>query len=537
MDYEERQKLCNAVAVACSLQDLEYLQKLLPEAEDLVKYRDIRNGGGFLHTLMYAQYKNEEKNPIDFLNKLIKAYDLENNPSLKKQLFLQRNANGKFAADFTYIYQYLHPESKRAFEEIRGRDVSNMTDMSDKRTNFEKNKINLYWEIKKHILQLRPLSSKIDAHSIAQKYQDTSANKFDAFAKGTPVSKALYLPDKNGKPALYIRGSVQEEFPEIRLRNIKDENNNIAEDVCVIRGIKLNTNQTLLSQVIDKIDFPEDYVKHFYALQVFEDDYNRARQTPYLSAIYRYFTENGGALVFESDQEKFEHNGNGGSYGGYFTLGKSPEDEQYLIVVIPSRYNYEYFAQHKYQPEHNDNWSNNERRIYHELFHAIDLSGSTHFSELPIFKYSIMLAEMDKNNKIKAPFDIVNQYPSSEYNMEMAAQIMGVAEENVLKDSPLLSKVHKLGQYFAMAKETGNKVALSCLSVAMSNSPVERELRIAYLRFEVAKKNNEKLNFIDDNRLDFLKNRIIKNLDDTALKMEKILKQTSLVNITQKQRY
>ena len=52
MDYNDRQKLCRDVVVACYLQDLDYLQELLPDAHDLVRYRDVRNGGGFLHTLM-----------------------------------------------------------------------------------------------------------------------------------------------------------------------------------------------------------------------------------------------------------------------------------------------------------------------------------------------------------------------------------------------------------------------------------------------------------------------------------------------------
>ena len=335
---------------------------------------------------------------------------------------------------------------------------------------------------------------------------------------------------------MYIKGSIQEEFPEIRLRNFENKENGISEDFCVIRGLKLNSDETLLSQAIDKIDFPEDYGKHFYALQVFEDDYNRVRQSPYLSAMYRYFTKNRGALVFESNEEKIEHNGNGGSYGGYCSLGVTEKGDKYPIVVLPSKYSYEYFAQHKYTTEHQDNWNNNERRIYHELFHAVDLSGKMHFSDMPIFKYGIMLAEMDKNDKIKAPFDIVNQYPSSEYNREMAAQIMGVAEEDILKESQLLSKIHRLGQYFAIAKENDNKAALSCLAGAMLNSPAERELRIAHMRFMSAKENNGKFDFIDDNRLDFLKHRLIKSLDDTTLKMEKILKQSSWVNIIHKQR-
>ena len=108
MDYNEKVHLCNMVKVACSMQDIKLLKSLLPTPDKLVEYRDMQNGGSLLHTLMYANGDN----PVEFLNSIITEYNLDNNPELKKQLFLKRNANGKYAADFPYIYCTDFPDER-----------------------------------------------------------------------------------------------------------------------------------------------------------------------------------------------------------------------------------------------------------------------------------------------------------------------------------------------------------------------------------------------------------------------------------------
>ena len=238
MDYKDRQHLSNMVRVACSTQNMHLLKELLPTPEKLVEYSDMQNGGGVLHTLMYANGDN----PTEFLNSIITEYNLDKNPELKKELFLKRNANGRYAADFSYIYEYLHPITKREFLKAQKKDVSDMTDLTDNRTEAEKNKVKLYIQLKEQIKSLNNESANDVAFGIPKAFKDVSGNHFDSFPVGTPVSNPLYLPDKNGKPALYMRGSIQEEYPEIRLLNYENKENDIKEGVCVLRGMKINSN-------------------------------------------------------------------------------------------------------------------------------------------------------------------------------------------------------------------------------------------------------------------------------------------------------
>lgn len=140
LSYDKKVTLSNLVSVACTAHNIEWLKKALPTAQDLLEYRDMRNGGGVLHTLMYA-HDTKDAGAVKFLREIMKTYEVDKNPELKEALFMKRNTNGKLAADFSYVYQYMHPESKKAWEAFRGHDVSEMTDLTDRRTAGEKNKI------------------------------------------------------------------------------------------------------------------------------------------------------------------------------------------------------------------------------------------------------------------------------------------------------------------------------------------------------------------------------------------------------------
>ena len=537
LSYDKKVTLSNLVSVACAAHNIEWLKKALPTAEDLLEYRDMRNGGGVLHTLMYAN-DTKDAGAVKFLREIMKTYEVDKNPELKEALFMKRNANGKLAADFSYVYQYMHPESKKAWEAFRGHDVSQMTDMTDRRTAGEKNKIALYNFIKDQVLTIKKESTKEQAHQIIKPYQDRSEANCDQFDKGTPVSDALYL-GKSKENGLYVIGSAHEEYPEIRLRNFKNEYDK--EDYCVLRGLRPDSSESLLSQAIDKIDFPEDYgEKYFHALNVFEDDYKRLKENESLGVTYRYFTQNRGAVVFEGGEEKIKTNGDKGSYGGYVTAYQTQENGKnigYPIIVLPC-YSPDDFRGHKFHEKYKDMWANNnERPLYHELFHAIDLSGDTIFSEMPIFQYAMMLAETDKNNKIVDPFQIVNGgYPASEYHKEMAAQIMGIADDSVLNKSPLLQRIHKLGQYFAMAKANGKTGVLSSLTEANKRFPYVGNFKGTHTLFMAAKAAGKSFE-LDENKRKTLEEQLIKFLDKTIAKTESSLGITAPEkNVTQQTR-
>lgn len=510
MDYQDKEHLCNMVKVACSMQDMNLLKELLPTPEKLVEYNDMQNGGSLLHTLMYANGDN----PVKFLNSIITEYNIDNNPELKKQLFLKRNANGKYAADFSYIYEYLHPETRNQFEEYCGKETSASNDFSDNRTEAEKNKVKLYLQLKEQIKSLNNENAKEVAFSIPKPFKDVSGNHFDSFPVGTPVSNGLYLPDKDGKPALYIRGSIQEEYPEIRLLNYENKENNIEEGVCILRGLKIKSEESLLSQAIKKMDFPEDFVFHFHALQVFEDDYKRLKENEGKNATNRYFNKFRGAIVFETEQQKIETNNQSSGYGGYITSFRTSENNQFIeypIIVLPSR---GFGVQNKYNENDKDTLSNTQRKLYHELFHEIDVIGHTHFSEIPIFKYAMMLEECNPKGKFNCLFKIANNYENNSYNLEMAAYIMGMADKEVLKESPLLSKVYELGECFAIAKANDDKGALSRITTSMDRSPHYTNLKAKHLRFMAEKQNGTKFEMDETQRQSF-ENHIIKQIDKT----------------------
>jgi hypothetical protein len=500
MDYNEKVHLCNMVEVACSMQDMELLKQLLPTPEKLVEYRDMQNGGSLLHTLMYANGDN----PVEFLNSIITEYNLDNNPALKKELFLKRNANDKYAADFSYIYKYLHPKIQNQFEQYCGKKTSASNDFSDNRIEAEKNKVKLYLQLKDQIKSLNNENAKEVAFGIPKAFHDASDNHFDSFPVGTPVSNPLYLPDKDGKPALYIRGSIQEEYPEIRLLNYENKENNIEEGVCILRGMKINSEESLLSQAIRKMDFPEDFVFHFQSLRVFEDDYKRLRENEGKNATNRYFNKHRGAIVFETEQQKgLKGNSNCSGYLGYITSFITLENDKsvnYPIIVMPS-------IETIYQ--------NNNDTFDHELFHGIDLRGHTHFSEMPIFKYAMMLEECNPKGKFRNLFNHVNNlYDIESYNSEMAAYILQHPNKEALKETPLLSKVYELGECFAIAKANDDKGALSRIATAMDRSPHNTNLKAKHLRFMAGKQNGTKFEMDETKRQSF-ENHIIKHIDKT----------------------
>lgn len=517
MDFSQKEHLSNMVKAACSMEDISVLKKLLPTAESLVGYRDMSNGGSFLHTLMYSHLEH----PVAFLDEVIKEYGLDENIELKKQLFLKRNSRGKYAADFTYVYPYLAPEVKIVFEAARGKDVSQMTDVTDNRSKFEKEKVALYLELKKHIQSFDMGSARDVAFGVSRRYGDASDNSFDAFPKGTPVSDAMYIPDKEGKPALYVLGSIQEEYPEIRLLNYANEKEGIKENISVLRGIKLNSKETFLSQAIDKMDFPEDFYAHFHTLQVFEEDYKRLNNDAGKNAMYQYFTQNRGAVVFETEQQRdFASNSKSNGYGGYVidrVTKENGKDVGYPIIVLPS--GNQFGVQDKYDKNDKSTFANIERKLYHELFHAIDLSGTMCFSEMPIFRYAMMLEECNPKGKFGYIYGIINRhYESESYNLESAAYIMGVANKDVLADSPLLSKVYELGECFAIAKQKGDKRALGCLMTATDRFPDNRLLRIEHMRFMANKEQGAPFEISEDKR-QFWESRLIQLMDRTIKKM------------------
>ena len=263
------------------------------------------------------------------------------------------------------------------------------------------------------------------------------------------------------------------------------------------------------------MDFPEDFVFHFHALQVFEDDYKRLRENEGKNATNRYFNKHRGAIVFETEQQKgLETNNQSSGYGGYITSFRTSENNQFIeypIIVLPSR---GFGVQNKYNENDKDTLLNTQRKLYHELFHGIDVIGHTHFSEIPIFKYAMMLEESNPKGKFNYLFNIANSYENNSYNLEMAAYIMGMADKEVLKESPLLSKIYELGECFAIAKVNDDKGALSRIATAMDRSPHNTNLKAKHLRFMAEKQNGTKFEMDETQRQSF-ENHIIKQIDKT----------------------
>lgn len=525
LSYDKKVTLSNLVSVACAAHNIEWLKKALPTAQDLLEYRDMRNGGGVLHTLMYA-HNTQNGGAIKFLREIMKTYGVDKNPELKEALFMKRNANGKLAADFSYASQYMAPENKKALEVLRGHDVSEMTDLTDRRTAGEKNKVALYHFIKDQVLTIKKETTKEQAHAIIKPYQDRSEASVDQFEKGTPVSGAMYLVGDHGKIGPYMIGSAHEEYPEIRLRNFRSEDDK--EDYCVLRGLRPDSSESLLSQAIDKIDFPEDYEIHFKALEVFEDDYKRLREDEGKMATYRYFTQNRGVVIFEGGQDKTAK-GNSkdedARYAGYRCQRMNVDQEngntrKYPIVVVDST---DISNQMMHHEKWVNDWNNNERTLYHELFHETDLGGGLHFSEMPIFIYAMMLVETDKNNKITTPFRTVNEYyPPSQYDCEMTAQIMGVADERVLESSPLLKKVHRMGQCFAVAKANNNEEVMKYLTAIKYDGLFNGNFSADITRFRAAKTTKHAFELDEKERI-LQEHILIEKLNETVAQMEKML--------------
>lgn len=512
LTYNEKLKLHSSVSTACATQNLEWLKKALPTAQDLVEYGDMNHGGGFLHTLMHS-VDMKAGDPVLFLKKVMQAYSLENNPELKEKLFLTRNESGTLAANLAFIYPLLKDDEKKI-------------------TSFEQGKINLYKAIAKYTLPLLPKQALPNPHQIAKEMKNAHG---DSFPDGTPV--AIYHTSHNPDTSLYWG---QEQYPEIRLRCIGNKDKKIEERSCSITGLDPNNSLSLKKQIFKAVDFPEYFDINWSVVDIFEDDYKRLRKNDGQFAMYRYFNKLRGAVVIESRQEDIYN------YAGYTISYNTQENGKkiaYPIIVIPST-----SASGFYNPESNTWADSQERVLIHELFHQVDLFEEPHFSDMPVFKYAMMLTEQNKNNKIKDPFMMVNLcYNKELYNIEMAAQIMGVASPEIYKDSPLLSRVYKLGTYFVMAKADNNNKILNCLANAMENCPRRHSMKTNHIKFMMEKgsmpqysenMNVEERTKIADTRRDLLKKQLtnvdvsqreylekhlIQAMDSAIIQIEKIL--------------
>ena len=184
---------------------------------------------------------------------------------------------------------------------------------------------------------------------------------------------------------------------------------------------------------------------------------------------------------------------------------------EYPIIVLPSC---GFSVQKKYNENNPDLLMNTERKLYHELFHGIDLGNGASFSETPIFKYAMMLEECNPKGKFDYLFRIVDKYEKDSYNLEMAAYIMGMADKEVLKESPLLSKIYELGECFAIAKANDDKGTLSRIATAMDRSPHNTNLKAKHLHFMIEKEQGNKFE-IDENKRQSFETHIIKQIDKT----------------------
>ncbi len=502
---------------ACETQNLDLLKKLLPTPKALVDYEDDK-GNNILHLLMYAPDKANSANSVDFIQKIFAAYNINSVYVFKYSLLLHRNHKNKLPADSSFI---------RAIADKK------------ERTEFDENKIALYNFLKEQIFPILPSQVKMDAHKIAKEPNKIPDLLQDKIQKGTPVSNTRYLPQKN-RDNMVILDSVKEQYPEIRIRVIGDKDKGIREKSYAITGLDPNSETGLEDQIWDAVDFPENlWGDTIRGILVFEDDYKNLRKNPTAFAMYRYFNQLRGAVVIEDRSESGEQ------YGGYAHKYIHNNTLEYPIVVINSS-----AAIGKYN--HNDTtWHNQERFLYHELFHQIDLCGDPQFSSMNLFQYAVMLVEQDRQNKITDPFDIVNRNYNDlakNYNIEMAAQIMGVANPDIYKNSPLLSHIYKLGSCFCIAKANGNNNVLKYLKQAdapfllaehmpfigrkarfpqytENMSQTERDT-VAKQRKELLKQQKEK---VDENIRKDKENKLIKIMDEVIKNAENMLSNSAIL--------
>lgn len=473
LSYHEKHSRCNLVSAICSIGDIKKLKEIIPTVEELLAYRDMNNGGSVLHTLMYSR-ENKSRNisQLEFLQQIFKEYGLDQNEELRKQLLLKRNSRGKYAADYMYVLQYCSNQTKQSVAQFLEQQYESKPDT---RTDFEKNKVHIYNFLREEILKVRYPAQKSDAHKIGDDYS-TSA-EYSSEKSGTPTTHGLFLPDKDGNPALFIRDSVKEVYPEIRLRNIKE---NGEDDVIVIKNLDPQSSKSLAEQVFENLDFPDEFEHHFAALREYEKDYKNMRSDPNQFAYMRNFVQQRGAIIFEDTKDP-THIGNsnsGNDYGGY--AGKATDKDtstNFPVIVLRSDY---------YGKYHDRTYST----LLHELYHKVDLRTRDPLSELDITKYTFMLAEQSPDNPIKTAFDTVNSaYPPNEYETEITAQVMSVKNKSLLSASPLLKQFHNLGEMFAMAQTDNCPALTERIRNACITLPKEEleQLQIMYREFMTAK--------------------------------------------------
>ena len=102
--------------------------------------------------------------------------------------------------------------------------------------------------------------------------------------------------------------------------------------------------------------------------------------------------------------------------------------------------------------------------------------------------------------------------------------------------SQVIERIHKLGQYFAIAKQTGKTGVLSSLSTATERFPFDREFRRTHSLFMAAKTSGNPFD-LDENKRKTMEDRLIKFLDTTIAKTESSLGITAPEkNVTQQTR-
>ena len=475
LTYTEKHSRCNRIRAICAMGDIEALKKLIPTTEELLAYVDMNNGGSFLHTLMYSgESKTNTPDQVEFLKQVFKEYGLDENEEARRKLLLRKNARGKYAADFTYALNFTSHSIKATFDELVGKTVPTQLE-PDTRTDFEKNKVTLYTILKAEIIKVRPPAQKSDVHKIGHDYSPHEQHSTEK--SGTPTTGGMYIPDKDGNPALYILGSIRETYPVIKLRNIDE----YGDDVAIIENLDPNSPKGLREQALAKIDFPEDFIHHFKALEEFEQTYQNMRDDPDQFAFMRNFVQQRGSLIFE-DQRDPDVNGNtksGYDYGGY-ACEKIVNGEKFPCIVVRS----------DYASTAKSDWKSKTSTLLHELYHRVDLSKDINLSQLPITQYVLMLSEQNPNTPIKDAHKIVNEaYPPTEYEKEVIAQLMSITDKDTLGSSPLLRNFYALGKYFATAKADKCPALMHRIAHAHEILPEETliQLHSEYLDFKKAK--------------------------------------------------
>ncbi|MBR6674404.1 MAG: hypothetical protein IKL32_00585, partial [Alphaproteobacteria bacterium] len=326
-----------------------------------------------------------------------------------------------------------------------------------------------YLFLKEQIKSVLPEPQIEEIHRIGTQYEDKRRPQ-DKQADGTPVSGGWWLTDKEGNRVAYMDGTIKETYPEFRLRNIGDENKK--EQTATLRDLDPYSDKSLVEQVVDQLDFPDDFTQHFNALSIWEKDYQEARKDEQRFAYIRYFTQNKGAYIFE-DKKDPKVRGNGkeegkGVYGGYAGMLIDKNGERYSRIVCRS-----------------DLLKNNPNKtFFHELYHRVDLHNGLTLSNQDITQFSFMLAQTNNNNLFKNAFQIVDEcYPPSEFNKEVLAQIMSYETDEHFKNSDLLKEFYKTGKLFALAKADKVPAMEHRIQHALYDMPELNELNDMYKYF------------------------------------------------------